>query len=154
MKTTVCSCCSGNSFEQCCEPYLSGAKIAATPEQLMRSRYSAYALGNYGKYLLATWFPPMAQHLDEAQLDNSDTQWLSLTVLNSAVKGDDGEVSFEARYKDAESDAVMHENSVFKRLGKRWFYVGGEVSHTSQEPPKRNDLCPCGSGNKYKKCCL
>jgi hypothetical protein len=20
--------------------------------------------------------------------------------------------------------------------------------------PGRNDLCPCGSGNKYKKCCL
>ena len=20
--------------------------------------------------------------------------------------------------------------------------------------PRRNDPCPCGSGNKYKKCCL
>ncbi|WP_342528185.1 SEC-C domain-containing protein [Chryseomicrobium sp. FSL W7-1435] len=23
----------------------------------------------------------------------------------------------------------------------------------SQAPPRRNDLCPCGSGKKYKKCC-
>src|ERR1700674_2929061 len=25
---------------------------------------------------------------------------------------------------------------------------------TTMAKPGRNDLCPCGSGNKYKKCCL
>lgn len=25
------------------------------------------------------------------------------------------------------------------------------IKHT--QPPGRNDLCPCGSGKKYKKCC-
>lgn len=120
----------------------------------MRSRYSAYALGGYGRYLLATWFPPMAQTLNEADLDKRDTKWLSLAVLSSATNGDDGEVSFEARYETDDGTAVMHENSVFKRLGKRWFYIGGDVNHSSQPPPKRNDTCPCGSGKKYKKCCL
>jgi len=24
----------------------------------------------------------------------------------------------------------------------------------SQEKVNRNDLCPCGSGKKYKKCCM
>jgi uncharacterized protein YecA (UPF0149 family) len=24
----------------------------------------------------------------------------------------------------------------------------------SNEPPGRNDPCPCGSGKKYKQCCL
>ena len=27
------------------------------------------------------------------------------------------------------------------------------ASHESGKPVGRNDLCPCGSGKKYKKCC-
>ena len=36
---------------------------------------------------------------------------------------------------------------------------GGSISEDGQKPAKagprvgRNDLCPCGSGKKYKKCC-
>ena len=36
---------------------------------------------------------------------------------------------------------------------------GGSISEEAQKPAKagprigRNDLCPCGSGKKYKKCC-
>lgn len=28
------------------------------------------------------------------------------------------------------------------------------MSHTTTPPPQRNDPCPCGSGKKYKKCCM
>jgi uncharacterized protein YecA (UPF0149 family) len=30
--------------------------------------------------------------------------------------------------------------------------VRGEKAHATDKPG-RNDLCPCGSGKKYKKCC-
>jgi len=40
-----CPCCSNRSFSECCEPFLVGKKIPGTPEELMRSRYSAYATG-------------------------------------------------------------------------------------------------------------
>ena len=36
---------------------------------------------------------------------------------------------------------------------------GGSISEDPKKPAKaaprigRNDLCPCGSGKKYKKCC-
>lgn len=58
-----CICGKNIPFLQCCEPYLTGKAVASMPEELMRSRYSAYALGGYGEYLLKTWFPPMASGL-------------------------------------------------------------------------------------------
>jgi uncharacterized protein YecA (UPF0149 family) len=29
-----------------------------------------------------------------------------------------------------------------------------QLSPGPSSPPGRNDLCPCGSGRKFKKCCL
>ena len=38
----LCHCGSGQSYESCCAPYVTGAEQAPTAEALMRSRYSAY----------------------------------------------------------------------------------------------------------------
>jgi len=40
-----CPCCSGRNYAECCEPLISGAVAAQTAEQLLRSRYSAHAVG-------------------------------------------------------------------------------------------------------------
>ena len=42
---TNCFCGASVSFENCCEPYIKGSKNAPTAETLMRSRYSAFAIG-------------------------------------------------------------------------------------------------------------
>ena len=47
-----CVCCSGKQSADCCGLLLTQEKNAKTPSSLMRSRYSAYALGGYGDYLL------------------------------------------------------------------------------------------------------
>jgi len=39
--------------------------------------------------------------------------------------------------------------SVFKRLEKTTHVV-----RKSPDKPGRNDPCPCGSGKKYKNCCM
>jgi preprotein translocase subunit SecA len=43
------------------------------------------------------------------------------------------------------------EKSNLKPLSDKPFQFGGRVK---KEKAGRNDLCPCGSGKKYKKCCL
>ena len=48
-----CPCLSGMSYESCCEPLHREKQRAATAEQLMRSRYSAFALAEVD-YLIAT----------------------------------------------------------------------------------------------------
>ena len=126
-----CVCGSRHGFSQCCEPLLNEIEQAATPEQLMRSRYSAYSLGGYGQYLLKTWFAPMAKDLSVEELSKSDTQWLGLTILGSGISGNSGWVEFKAVYKDQQRSVEMNEKSVFTLQGNRWFYIGGEVSRNN-----------------------
>ena len=127
-----CVCGSNKPFGQCCQPLLDDIRPAATPEELMRSRYSAYALGGYGKYLLSTWFAPMAKDMSTAQLSRLDVDWITLQIIDTGVEDNSGWVEFKASYKENNNIIEMHEKSVFIRQGSRWFYIGGEVSHSTQ----------------------
>lgn len=40
----------------------------------------------------------------------------------------------------------------YKKRKKRIGVVDGEIR--TEQKIGRNEKCPCGSGNKYKKCCL
>ena len=123
-----CICGSGKAFSQCCEPLLSRKIRAKTPEQLMRSRYSAYALGGYGDYLLKTWFAPMAKGLTAQALSEKAQQWVSLEVVGSGVTDQQGWVEFKATYLEDSKQRVMHEKSVFTLSGDCWLYIGGEIT--------------------------
>jgi SEC-C motif domain protein len=94
----------------------------------MRSRYSAFALGDAG-YLLATWHPttrPSRLDLDD------DVRWTGLDVLavtDGSLLAAEGTVEFRAFYvasdvRDGPSGA-QHENSRFVRDGGQWRYLDG-----------------------------
>ncbi len=94
----------------------------------MRSRYSSYALGGHGDYLLRTWFPATAQNLSVVELSKRSCDWFKLDVLDKSQTGDAGIVEFRAHFHDTAGVAnVLHEKSVFARVSGTWFYVGGEV---------------------------
>jgi SEC-C motif-containing protein len=125
----ACLCGSNKLFTKCCSRFLDGSQHAKTPEQLMRSRYTAYALGGHGDYLLQTWFPATARGLVAAELSEPSHDWCKLEVLGTSQTGDNGEVTFRAHYREADgTPGVMQECSVFKRLDGRWYYVDGQVS--------------------------
>lgn len=124
-----CPCCSKKKFAVCCEPFLSQKKTPKTPVQLMRSRFSAYALGNYGEYLLDTWFPATAQGISIEELSLPAIQWTKLEVLNKSQQGDEGTVEFNAYYVDGDNNIdIMHELSEFKRVNGKWLYVGKQIT--------------------------
>jgi SEC-C motif-containing protein len=124
-----CICCSHKLIANCCERFLSGRELAKTPEQLMRSRYTAYAQGGYGQYLLDTWLPATSAGLSAEQLSTRENQWTELTVLNKSQQGDSGMIEFQAFYIDSYGvHHCLHEKSVFTRQRGRWIYVGGEIS--------------------------
>jgi len=166
-EAAACPCGSGRKLADCCGPLLAGTALASSPEQLMRSRYSAYALGGHGEYLLATWFPATARGLTAEALSGGDLSWCGLEVIDSSCSGDDGTVAFRASYRDQRGRAgVLREQAVFRLVGQRWLYVGGEVGtetpasknggqsqRRAAASPGRNSLCPCGSGRKFKRCC-
>lgn len=51
-----CLCCSGKSYSDCCKLFHLNKKLPKTAEELMRSRYCAYAIPN-GEYLILTTLP-------------------------------------------------------------------------------------------------
>jgi SEC-C motif-containing protein len=119
-----CPCLSGLRYDECCEHFHAGS-TALTAEALMRSRFSAFALG-LPEYLLETWHAstrPVSLQLD------ADIQWYRLDVI-STVSGSPhdptGTVEFEAFYRGA-TNGSQRENSSFVRERGRWFYFGEEA---------------------------
>lgn len=126
----LCVCGYKKAFKLCCGRFLDGGAWAKTPEQVVRSRFSAYALGGYGEYLLATWFPATAAGLTVEELSLRSVYWHRLDLLSKSQQGDKAEVEFKAYFSKNENDKqheVMHEYSSFIRSKGRWYYIGGKV---------------------------
>ena len=121
-----CPCESGKPYSTCCQPYHQDL-AAPTAEALMRSRYTAFALG-LESYLLDTWHPntrPAALNL----ADDPPTKWLGLKVKHSAItEPTKATVEFVARYKIAGKAYRLHELSQFIHMENRWYYL------TASEP--------------------
>jgi SEC-C motif-containing protein len=89
----------------------------------MRSRYSAFAVGDAG-YLLATWHTdgrPRALDLDPG------TRWTGLEVVATTGGGmlaAEGTVEFIARYRRDGAAGQQHEVSRFVRQDGAWRYLG------------------------------
>ena len=123
-----CPCGSGKQFTKCCGRFLSQSKFAKTPEQLMRSRYTAYFLGDYGEYLYQTWYQAEKLGLSVASLSIKELNWQSLTILDKQQTGDHAEVEFKAVHLVSDSDVkTLHERSRFIRREGKWFYVDGVI---------------------------
>ena len=120
-----CPCESGLVYGECCSELHSGREVAETALQLMRSRYSAFALG-ITDYLIESWHPntrPANLTIDESQ------RWIGLKIKTVSLGGageEEGSVEFVARFKVKGKAHRIHENSRFQRVGGRWFYLGGE----------------------------
>lgn len=116
-----CPCSSGETYGVCCGPLHNGDATAPTAERLMRSRFSAFALGD-SAYLMRSWHPstrPAALELD------GGVRWYRLDIVNTVKGGPfdrDGIVEFCAFYKGA-SVGVQEETSRFLRENGAWFYV-------------------------------
>ena len=131
MMQKTCPCGSGKPFAYCCEPIVQGQKFAPTAEALMRSRYSAFAMGAVD-YLINTTAPEMRGPDDKEILEEQVkyTNWLGLNIISTSQGGrndDQGIVEFEARFETTEQTAVLYEKSHFRREDKQWLYVDGNV---------------------------
>ena len=154
----ICPCGSGLDYDACCGPIIAGHVAAATPEALMRSRFTAFNRDEMD-HLRASM---VEEHRHEFDADdvrrwNRDTAWLSLEILESSEAGDEGMVRFRAAFRRKGGTQSLTERSRFVRREGRWYYLDGEhetetVRHDSPRVG-RNDPCPCGSGKKFKKCC-
>ncbi|MFC3609527.1 YchJ family protein [Stutzerimonas tarimensis] len=147
-----CPCGSTRALQLCCGRH-HGGQPAPSAEALMRSRYSAYVLGLVD-YLKATTLPiqQAALDLESIRAWSINSTWLGLEVKSSEVIGGQPEharVAFTARWHDAQGEHAHHERSSFVQLDGQWYFIDPTVGLKAG----RNDPCPCGSGEKFKKCC-
>lgn len=155
---TQCPCNPKVEFDLCCGPYLAGKESAPTAEILMRSRYTAYTLEDFD-YLIRTCHKsnrPKKSDFEEDQKVN----WTGLEIISTEAGGendDQGMVEFKAHFTVSENDLNHHEKSTFVREKGKWFFMDGDAIRPQQARSikiGRNEPCHCGSGKKYKKCCL
>jgi SEC-C motif-containing protein len=121
-----CPCGSGTGLDACCGQLHRGERHAATAEELMRSRYAAYALGE-SDYLFRTWHP-RTRPADVAT--GGGIVWTALEVTDTADGGvgdDQGQVEFTAHFESGGRPGRMHERSRFERRAGRWCYVDGDL---------------------------
>lgn len=123
-----CPCGSAQAYGGCCGPLLAHRVQADTPERLMRSRYTAYVVGD-ADHLFRTWHPRTRP--DDVAPD-ATVRWTGLEVL--AADGDT--VEFVARWEGGS----MHEVSRFERRGGRWCYVDGDISEAGEARGSAADL--------------
>ncbi|MCR6629490.1 MAG: YchJ family protein [Magnetospirillum sp.] len=154
---TSCPCGSGRGYDECCGPLLAGG-AAASPEALMRSRYTAFTRADLD-YLENTLAPEAKEDYDRGETETwvKEAKWDGLEVRGATMDGDQGTVEFVARYKFRGKVLAHHELGSFRRHEGRWVYVDGVMNprpaQRTADKVGRNDPCPCGSGKKYKKCC-
>lgn len=126
LSATPCPCGTGTAYAGCCGPLHRNERQAAGVEELMRSRYSAYAVGAVD-HLFRTWHPrtrPAEVSPDEGLV------WTALEVLD-VHESDQGEtngvVEFRAYWTWQGQAGVLHERSRFENRAGRWVYVDGDA---------------------------
>ncbi|WP_353538898.1 YchJ family metal-binding protein [Colwellia sp. KU-HH00111] len=174
-----CFCGSGKRFLACCQPFIAQSAQPNTAEQLMRSRFSAYAIGN-SQYIYDTYAnsSQAAQSVSEIEQWGKACIWLALEIHETHGNTSDNDISaeqfveFSAYYISDNTLCELRENSRFileparvddHNQVQQWRYIDGEISqHCELSTVKRKDLCPCNyyptawsakKGKKFKQCC-
>ncbi|MET9487292.1 YchJ family metal-binding protein [Nocardia sp. NPDC006630] len=124
----ACPCGLPANYVDCCGRLHRGEAQAKTAEQLMRSRFSAFAVRDEA-YLLRSWDPgtrPADVDFDPGML------WERLEILEATGGGPfhtEGTVEFRAHYRSHGTPGDLHENSRFRRDGGAWVYLDGIIEN-------------------------
>ena len=116
----------------CCQPFIDRTAKPRTAEELMRSRYTAYAILEV-EYILRTTHPSVRKFHDRNSIERwaKSSRWQKLEIIR-ATKGNssdkEGTVEFKAYYLDENlKPQIHHENSNFRKELGKWFFVDGKV---------------------------
>ena len=122
-----CPCTSGNKYRNCCKPFHQG-QLPETALQLMRSRYSAYALC-LPEYIIQTTDPSGPQFKsDHAQWSKEitefclKTEFKKLDILQFEEKDHTATVTFTAHLAQDKKDVSFTECSYFVKMKGKWLY--------------------------------
>jgi SEC-C motif-containing protein len=148
-----CPCGLDSDYQQCCGRYIHADAIPLTAEALMRSRYTAYALGHI-EYIKKTMKGLPLENFDvhSALSWSKSVYWLKLEILETKSKDDEAFVMFVASFVSKSKIHYLKEKSKFKRIDGQWYYTDGQLIPMPTRAISSNSPCYCQSGKKYKNC--
>ena len=121
-------CGSTKTYQNCCKIARNSLANVITAEQLMRSRYTAFTMGE-GDYLMESHHSttrPIKEKKNIVKWANSVT-WLGLVIINTTNgtdKDTEGTVEFKAHFLENGKPQFIHENSKFIKENNCWVYFG------------------------------
>jgi SEC-C motif-containing protein len=124
-----CPCGTGELYKNCCGMLINGEKHADTPEKLMRSRYTAYAIHNMDYIKKTMQGPALLKFTEHNPTTKINEKWLGLKIITSYSDEQDpniGYVEFIAKFKLNDKEHNMHELSKFQRKEGHWYYIDGK----------------------------
>ena len=127
-----CPCCSGKTYGSCCQKYHDGA-LPETALELMRSRYSAYALA-FPAYIIQTthtnssyYVPDKKEWLHNIQTFSKQVTFEKLDILETQLSEPESFVTFVAHLRKNSLDLTFTEKSRFLKEGHSWLYFDGKI---------------------------
>lgn len=134
LRPTSCPC-GGGEYAGCCGPLHTGERDAGSPEQLMRSRYSAFAVqdADYLFRTLHTGHPDReggqdgSAFIEGLRASFGQLRYGGLKVLDCAAPDAHGtaQVLFLARVSQHRLDRSFVEQSDFAQEDGQWRYLAG-----------------------------
>jgi SEC-C motif-containing protein len=133
-KNLLCPCKSQKQYSDCCEPFHLG-KAPDTALELMRSRYSAYAM-HLADYIMQTTHKDnlsyKSPHSEERRKEilefSKATDFVGLKILEFIDGENEAYVTFTAYLKQGGKDVSFTEKSYFVRVQNQWLYKEGKIS--------------------------
>ncbi len=117
-----CPCGSNSFYSDCCHKIHTNIVNALTPEQLMRSRYTAFTMANIN-YLMISWHSTTRDNSPASKKElmqwSKSVTWLKLEILNTTVNT----VEFKAYFYENGTLECIHENSLFIKENNHWVYL-------------------------------
>lgn len=125
-----CPCNSDKAYSACCGLYIGTKEHAPNPEAMMRSRYTAYVIGDID-HLMKTIPLLQRKAFDQraALAWSKAAEWLGLDVKGSKEfeQGKKARVEFIAKYKIEGEEQIHHEIALFEKTQNRWFFIDSKI---------------------------
>lgn len=130
---SLCPCGSSRKYKKCCKIFHNGSK-SKTALELMKSRYSAYVVGD-AKYIIKTTHQENIEYTQDTNTwaasikeFSQNSEFMGLSILDF-IEGDGVSfVTFNALLKQNAQDASFIEKSRFEKVDGMWLYHSGEIS--------------------------
>ena len=118
-----CPCGSGIKYKKCCGKYHKGL-VAKTALELMKSRYTAFAIGKINYIIKTSTFQ---KDFEDLKSFNNSCEFKKLEILEFIDGNSEAFVTFKATIFCNKQDNSFIEKSRFIKENGKWYYQSGEI---------------------------